>query len=120
MKPILSLLPLAVLSIAQHNALQIPLENQPLDEIPDEPKNVLTNEPLSLDRIPLLGFGTWNLKENCTEAVSYAIQKGYRHIDCAAAYGNEALVGRGIADGLMKTGLRREDLWITSKLWNDQ
>jgi alcohol dehydrogenase (NADP+) len=69
-----------------------------------------TTEPLTLDAIPLLGFGTWNLKDNCTEAVSHAIQIGYRHIDAAAIYGNENYVGLGIADGLLKTGLKREDL----------
>lgn len=91
------------------NANQIPIELQPP-----------TTKPLTLDAIPLLGFGTWNLKDNCTEAVSHAIQIGYRHIDAAAIYGNENYVGLGIADGLLKTGLKREDLWITSKLWNDQ
>ena len=69
-----------------------------------------TTKPLTLDAIPLLGFGTWNLKDNCTEAVSHAIQTGYRHIDAAAIYGNENYVGLGIADGLLKTGLKREDL----------
>ena len=88
---------------------QVPIELQPS-----------TSKPLTLDAIPLLGFGTWNLKENCTKAVSWAIQVGYRHIDAAAIYGNENYVGLGIADGLFKTGLSREDLWITSKLWNDQ
>ncbi|PSK51676.1 hypothetical protein B9Z65_2943 [Elsinoe australis] len=69
---------------------------------------------------PLLGFGTWNLdRSNATEAVTHAIQTGYRHIDCAAAYGNEKLVGRGIKRGLRKAGLWREDIWVTSKLWND-
>lgn len=43
----------------------------------------------TLFQIPSIGFGTWNLKGNATEAVSYAIQAGYRHIDCAAIYGNE-------------------------------
>jgi alcohol dehydrogenase (NADP+) len=72
---------------------------------------------------PLLGFGTWNLKissENTTEAVSIAIQAGYRQIDCAAAYGNEVAVGKGIKDGLKKANISREDIWVTSKLWNDQ
>ncbi|MCJ1379716.1 hypothetical protein MMC17_002818 [Xylographa soralifera] len=70
--------------------------------------------------IPLLGYGTWNLdKSNASEAVSYAIETGYRHIDCAAAYGNEKEVGKGIADGLKKAGLKRSDIWVTSKLWND-
>ncbi|KAK5174776.1 uncharacterized protein LTR77_001859 [Saxophila tyrrhenica] len=119
MKAAISLLPLAVLATAQlHYAEQKPLEGQPVDEIPIAEKPFST-EPLSIDQIPLLGFGTWNLKENCTEAVSYAIQQGYRHIDCAAAYGNEFQVGRGIAEGLAVTGLTRADLWITSKLWND-
>ena len=71
--------------------------------------------------IPLLGYGTWNLaKSNASEAVTYAIETGYRHIDCAAAYGNEKKVGQGIAHGLQKAGLKRSDIWVTSKLWNDQ
>jgi len=71
---------------------------------------------------PLLGFGTWNLDisaDNTTEAVSLAIQTGYRQIDCAAAYGNEKAVGKGIADGLKKANLTRDQIWVTSKLWND-
>lgn len=72
---------------------------------------------------PLLGFGTWNLNispQNTTEAVSLAIQTGYRQIDCAAAYRNEKAVGAGIADGLKKANLTRDQIWVTSKLWNDQ
>ena len=72
---------------------------------------------------PLIGFGTWNLKEspeNTTSAVAIAIETGYRQIDCAAAYGNEKAVGKGIADGLKKAGLSRDEIWVTSKLWNDQ
>ena len=112
MKVLPSLVPLVAFATAQEQGVeqQIPLEG---DDAPPV-------KPLTLDAIPLLGFGTWNLKDNCTEAVSFAIQTGYRHIDTAAAYGNEADVGRGIADGLRKTSLRREDLWITTKLWNDQ
>lgn len=45
--------------------------------------------PSTLFQIPIIGFGTWNLKDNATEAVSHAIHTGYRHIDCAAVYGNE-------------------------------
>jgi alcohol dehydrogenase (NADP+) len=72
---------------------------------------------------PLLGFGTWNLNispENTSAAVSLAIQTGYRQIDCAAAYRNEKAVGAGIADGLKKANLTRDQIWVTSKLWNDQ
>jgi alcohol dehydrogenase (NADP+) len=71
----------------------------------------------------LIGFGTWNLKEsadNTSSAVAVAIESGYRQIDCAAAYGNEKDVGKGIAKGLENAGLKREEIWVTSKLWNDQ
>lgn len=86
---------------------------------------VINQHPITLQAIPgqpLLGFGTWNLKEsshNTSSAVSIAIETGYRQIDCAAAYGNEKAVGEGIAKGLKKAGVRREDIWVTSKLWND-
>ena len=71
--------------------------------------------------IPLLGYGTWNLDtSNASEAVSIALQTGYKHLDCAAVYGNQKEVGKGIADGLEKTGLDRSEIWVTSKLWNDQ
>jgi alcohol dehydrogenase (NADP+) len=72
---------------------------------------------------PPIGFGTWNIKDspaNTSDAVALAIRAGYRQIDCAAAYGNEKDVGRGIAAGLKDVGLERGDIWITSKLWNDQ
>lgn len=71
---------------------------------------------------PLLGFGTWNLKispENTTAVVSLAIETGYRQIDGAAIYGNEVAVGKGIKQGLEKVGLKRGDIWVTSKLWNN-
>lgn len=75
----------------------------------------------SLVHIPSLGFGTWNIdKSNASKVVSLAIQTGYRHIDCAVAYGNQKEVGRGIADGLKKAGIERHELWVTSKLWNDR
>ncbi|KAI4140283.1 MAG: hypothetical protein LQ341_003903 [Variospora aurantia] len=79
-------------------------------------------QPLAVkpSTIPSLGFGTWNLDEsNVTEAVSAALEAGYRHIDCATIYGNQKEVGKGIADGLKKAGVNRTDVWITSKLWND-
>ncbi len=82
-----------------------------------------TQFPISLETpslIPAIGFGTWRLdKSNASEAVSAALQAGYRHVDCAAIYGNEKQVGRGIKDGLGKSGRGREDIWVTSKLWND-
>ncbi|KAL8717871.1 MAG: hypothetical protein Q9181_008268, partial [Wetmoreana brouardii] len=70
--------------------------------------------------IPGLGFGTWNLdKSNVSEAVSAALQTGYRHLDCATAYYNQKEVGKGIAHGLKKADISRSDIWVTSKLWND-
>ena len=79
-------------------------------------------QPLSVPpivQIPQLGYGTWNLV-NASAGVSLAIQLGYEHIDAAAAYGNQVEVGEGIRDGLARTGLSREDIWVTSKLWNTQ
>lgn len=86
------------------------------------PFGLSNNEnPPSIASIPPLGFGTWNLdKSNASDAVSFALQTGYRHLDCAAVYGNEREVGNGIKDGLETTGLHRSSVWITSKLWNDQ
>lgn len=74
-------------------------------------------------RIPPLGFGTWKLKvdpSNATAAVALAVEAGYRHVDCAAAHGNQEAVGEGIAQGLATVGLQTKDLCVTSKLWNDQ
>lgn len=90
-------------------------------QAPLRPQTHLSSSAPPTVAIPLLGFGTWNLaKHNASKAVSTAIQVGYRHIDCAEAYGNEKEVGEGIADGLNKTGLSRDDLWVTSKLWNSE
>ncbi|RKQ95729.1 diketogulonate reductase-like aldo/keto reductase [Kushneria sinocarnis] len=68
-------------------------------------------------RIPQLGLGTWKLPpEETAQAVQTAFDFGYRHIDTAAIYGNEAGVGRAIA----RSEPAREQLFITTKLWNDQ
>ncbi|MCD2113049.1 aldo/keto reductase [Rhodococcus rhodochrous] len=65
--------------------------------------------------IPQLGFGVFQIPEDeTTAAVSAALETGYRHIDTAAAYGNEACVGRALAD----SGLSRDELFITTKVWN--
>lgn len=71
------------------------------------------------DELPAIGLGTWKSKpELVRNAVKVAIESGYRHIDGAAIYGNEKEVGEGIEQGLKNTGLNREDIWVTSKLWN--
>src|SRR5258706_14728495 len=64
--------------------------------------------------IPSIGFGTWPLKdEDCARAVATAIRSGYRHIDTAAMYDNEAAVG----EGLRASGSARDGLWVTTKVW---
>lgn len=66
--------------------------------------------------MPSLGFGTWTISDReAEEVVRKAIQTGYRLIDTAAAYGNEDGVGRAIA----ACGIPRDDLFVTTKVWND-
>jgi aldehyde reductase len=71
--------------------------------------------------MPVLGLGTWQGdKGTVGAAVETAILNGYRAIDAAAIYKNEVEVGEGIARALAQTDLKRSDLFITSKLWNDK
>jgi diketogulonate reductase-like aldo/keto reductase len=71
------------------------------------------------DEMPALGLGTWKIaRDTCAETVHAAIAAGYRHLDCACDYGNEVEVGQGIARAIDEGLVGREDLWITSKLWN--
>lgn len=73
--------------------------------------------------MPGIGLGTFGSDrygaEEIAEAVRGAVAAGYRHIDCAAVYGNERAVGGAIRDAIA-AGVPRESLWITSKLWNDK
>ena len=67
--------------------------------------------------VPKLGFGTWEiLGRDCEEAVADALQIGYRHIDTAQAYDNEAEVGKALA----ASGVPRQELWLTTKLWRKE
>ncbi len=74
-------------------------------------------------RLPAIGLGTFGSDrfsgEQIAEAVKGAISVGYRHIDCASVYLNEHLIGHSLREA-MQGGIKREELWITSKLWNDK
>ena len=73
--------------------------------------------------MPALGLGTFGSDNYSTEQIAKAVvgaaSVGYRHFDCASVYGNEDAVGRSLR-AIMEGGIPREDLWITSKVWNDK
>jgi diketogulonate reductase-like aldo/keto reductase len=65
--------------------------------------------------MPIIGLGTWRSKpEEAYEAVLSALKVGYRHIDTAAIYGNEEMIGKAIKD----SNVKREEIFLTTKLWN--
>jgi diketogulonate reductase-like aldo/keto reductase len=68
-------------------------------------------------KMPMLGLGTWKSQEGqeVQQAIRWALEIGYRHIDTAAAYGNE----KGVGEGLRSSGVPREQVFVTTKLWND-
>lgn len=74
-------------------------------------------------KMPAIGLGTFGSDrvsaDAIAQAVKGAISTGYRHLDCASVYGNEDRIGATLAE-VFQNGLRREELWITSKLWNDK
>lgn len=70
-------------------------------------------------KLPAVGLGFWKVtKPDAAGLVQAAIRAGYRHLDCACDYGNEAEVGDGIRAAIQAGQCRRDDLWVTSKLWN--
>ena len=74
-------------------------------------------------RIPVVGLGTFGSDSVSGDTVAAAVREaatvGYRHFDCASVYGNEHLIGPALK-AIQASGVKREDLWITSKLWNDK
>ena len=71
------------------------------------------------NQMPAVGLGLWKIDADAVaEAVYQAIKVGYRHLDSASDYGNEKQVGEGIARAIADGLCSREDLWVTSKLWN--
>ena len=72
-------------------------------------------------QMPWLGLGVFQVEDGSTvvESVRTAIKNGYRSIDTAAIYQNETGVGQGIKEGLAEAGISREELFITSKVWNE-
>lgn len=90
---------------------------------PIDPARIPNRKLNSGSLIPAIGLGTFGSdhvsNEQIATAVQQAIQLGYRHIDCASVYGNEQEIGKALQKVTGK-GLPREELWITSKLWNDR
>ncbi len=89
--------------------------------------NTVLNTPLvTLNnglKIPAIGLGTFGSDnynaQQIAQAVDFAIRNGYRHIDCASVYMNEAEIGETISKLIEEGVVAREDLWITSKVWNN-
>lgn len=72
------------------------------------------------DKLEAIGLGTWKSKPGeVKQAVITALEAGYKHIDCAAIYGNEKEIGEALNEVFSKGTIKREDVWITSKLWNN-
>ncbi len=83
------------------------------------PKRMLSNG----DKMPCIGMGTFGsdkfTPEQVSATVAGAIKSGYRLFDCAAVYGNEHLIGDVFKEAITSGTVKREDLFITSKVWND-
>jgi diketogulonate reductase-like aldo/keto reductase len=87
------------------------------------PENVPVKILSNGAKIPVIGLGTFGsdnyTNDEIAQAVKYAIQIGYRHIDCASVYGNEKEIGQVLSELVGNKEVTREELWITSKVWNN-
>jgi alcohol dehydrogenase (NADP+) len=94
----------------------------PTDTDGINPQTIPSKKLYTGARIPGIGLGTFGSDRfsgpQVAEAVKGALRVGYRQIDCASVYGNEDQIGKVFEDALA-SGLKREDLWVTSKVWND-
>jgi diketogulonate reductase-like aldo/keto reductase len=72
------------------------------------------------ETLPLLGVGTWKVTEHedVARVVHNSLKIGYRHLDCAAIYKNETLIGAALKKSMRTLNVERKDLFITSKVWN--
>lgn len=90
---------------------------------PIDPTKIPQRTLASGARMPAIGMGTFGSdhasSDDVAAAVLSAAELGYRHFDCAAVYGNERAIGATLRD-IIASGIPREQLWITSKLWNDK
>ena len=117
--------PYSLMQQAKERQRKFVTENQNTQDTRDsiDPARVPQRTVYTGAKIPAIGLGTFGSDrfsgEEIAGAVLGAIDVGYRHIDCAAVYGNEHLIGHALR-AVMVGGVRREDLWITSKLWNDK
>lgn len=88
-----------------------------------DPKSVATQTLSNGEHIPVVGMGTFGSDKYSADVVASAVIEaaslGYRHFDCASVYGNEVQVGASLK-AVMAGGVRRDELWITSKVWNDK
>ena len=88
-----------------------------------DPKTVPFKTLSTGARIPAIGLGTFGSDRYDANAVASAVRDaialGYRHIDCASIYGNEPEIGKVLTEVISSGAVKRKDLWITSKVWND-
>jgi diketogulonate reductase-like aldo/keto reductase len=97
--------------------------NQTHENAPIDPAAIPQRKLASGTLMPAVGLGTFGSDHvtpaQVAEAVKGAAVVGYRHFDCASVYGNEVAVGASL-EQIQRDGVKREELWITSKLWNDK